>query len=185
MRCQFQELDSYLTEQYYRSNSSELFFYNLYLIFSGNVTSIIVLFRKDMELKRDFMHILVTLICFDILCIVFNLMIFGFPRLWESYEQKVWPYIIPTVLPLAQIALTGMISLKNVVGRPSYVQYNFQYNTITLHYTILSITSILQSIILRLSLPIILCQIHPKSINIFTYLFIFFRIYLQYLSIGY
>ena len=131
------------------------------------------------------MHILVTLICFDILCIVFNLMIFGFPRLWESYEQKVWPYIIPTVLPLAQIALTGMItiSIKNVVGRPSYVLYNFQCNTIT--YTIVSIISILQSIILRLSLPIILCQIHPKSINIFTYLFIFFRIYLQYLSIGY
>ena len=39
-------------------------------------------------------------------------MIFGFPRLWESYEQKVWPYIIPTVLPLAQIALTGMMSIN-------------------------------------------------------------------------
>ena len=64
-------------------------------------------------------------------------MIFGFPRLWESYEQKVWPYIIPTVLPLAQIALTGMISIKkNVVGRPSYVLYNFQCNTITLHHSI-------------------------------------------------
>ena len=137
-----------------------------------------------MELKRDFMHILVTLICFDILCIVFNLMIFGFPRLWESYEQKVWPYIIPTVLPLAQIALTGMISVKKMssVGHRKYCTI---FNIILLHYTILSITSILQSIILRLSLPIILCQIHPKSINIFTYLFIFFRIYLQYLSIGY
>ena len=55
------------------------------------------------------MHILVTLICFDMLCIVFNLMIFGFPRLWQSYEEQVWPYIIPTVLPLAQIALTGML----------------------------------------------------------------------------
>ena len=63
--------------------------------------------------------------------------------------------------------------------------YSTTFNIILLHYTILSITSILQSIILRLSLPIILCQIHPKSINIFTYLFIFFRIYLQYLSIGY
>jgi len=97
----------------------------------GNVTSIIVLFRKDMELKRDFMHILVTLICFDILCIVFNLMIFGFPRLWESYEQKVWPYIIPTVLPLAQIALTGSIysTLALAIERyisvchPHYVGY--------------------------------------------------------------
>ena len=44
---------------------------------------------------------------------------------------------------------------------------------------------VIHTFILRLSLPIILCQIHPKSINIFTYLFIFFRIYLQYLSIGY
>ena len=134
MRCQFQTLDSYfkVTEQYYRSNSSELFFYNLYLIFSGNVTSIIVLFRKDMELKRDFMHILVTLICFDILCIVFNLMIFGFPRLWESYEQKVWPYIIPTVLPLAQIALTGMISLKKM-SSVGHRMYCTTFNVILLH----------------------------------------------------
>ena len=111
MRCQFQTLDSYLSNRIVL----QVYYFSIiyvYLIFSGNVTSIIVLFRKDMELKRDFMHILVTLICFDILCIVFNLMIFGFPRLWESYEQKVWPYIIPTVLPLAQIALTGMITIS-------------------------------------------------------------------------
>ena len=69
--------------------------------------SILVLFRKDMDLKPNFMQILTTLITFDIFCIIFNWSIFGLPLMWETYFDHVFPYIVPYILPLAQIALTG------------------------------------------------------------------------------
>lgn len=69
--------------------------------------SIAVLFRKDMDLKPNFMQILTTLITFDILCIVFNLMLFCLPHISTAYFDNVFPYIVPYILPLAQIALTG------------------------------------------------------------------------------
>ena len=71
--------------------------------------AIAVLFRRDMDLKPTFMQILVTLITFDFLCIVFNLMVFCLPRMSDTYNKEVAPYIVPYILPMAQIALTGRI----------------------------------------------------------------------------
>ena len=71
--------------------------------------SIAILFRRDMDLKPTFMQILITLISFDILCIVFNLMLFCLPHVSMTYYQYVFPYIVPYILPMAQIALTGML----------------------------------------------------------------------------
>ena len=86
--------------------------------------SILVLFRKDMDLKPNFMQILTTLITFDIFCIIFNWSIFGLPLMWETYFDHVFPYIVPYILPLAQIALTGkhilwFFSLLHSVGKSS------------------------------------------------------------------
>ena len=74
---------------------------------AGNVLSIGVLYRRDMDLKAIFRQILITLVTFDLLCIVCNLLLFSLPQLSESYFNAVFPYIVPTVLPVAQIALTG------------------------------------------------------------------------------
>ena len=69
--------------------------------------AIAVLFRRDMDLKPTFMQILVTLITFDFLCIVLNLSLFCLPRMSSTYNTDVAPYIVPYILPMAQIALTG------------------------------------------------------------------------------
>lgn len=69
--------------------------------------SILVLLTHDMDLKRTFLLILVTLISFDLACVVFNLVLFCLPHLSADYFSSVFPYIVPTVLPMAQIALTG------------------------------------------------------------------------------
>ncbi len=78
-----------------------------YCSHAGNILSILVLVTHDMDLKRTFLHILVTLISFDLACIVFNLLLFCLPHLSRDYFTDVFPYIVPTVLPMAQIALTG------------------------------------------------------------------------------
>ena len=69
--------------------------------------AIAVLFRRDMDLKPTFMQILVTMMTFDFLCIFFNLLVFCLPVLSIEYKDGVAPYIIPYILPMAQIALTG------------------------------------------------------------------------------
>ena len=76
-------------------------------IFTGNAMAIAVLFRRDMDLKPTFMQILVTMMTFDFLCIFFNLLVFCLPVLSNEYKDGVAPYIIPYILPMAQIALTG------------------------------------------------------------------------------
>ena len=74
---------------------------------AGNVLSIMVLGRKDMDLKPVFRQILVTLVSFDIGCIIFNVLLFCLPHLSVHYRVQVFPYLVPVVLPFAQIALTG------------------------------------------------------------------------------
>ena len=78
----------------------------------GNFLSILILYRRDMDLKPIFRQILITLISFDIFCIIFNLLLFCLPHLSVNFFKYVFPYIVPYVLPLAQIALTGKLFFK-------------------------------------------------------------------------
>ena len=84
-------------------------------IFTGNAMAIAVLFRRDMDLKPTFMQILVTMMTFDFLCIFFNLLVFCLPVLSNEYKDGVAPYIIPYILPMAQIALTGNFFLLDII----------------------------------------------------------------------
>ena len=77
--------------------------------------AIAVLFRRDMDLKPTFMQILVTMMTFDFLCIFFNLLVFCLPVLSNEYKDGVAPYIIPYILPMAQIALTGNFFLLDII----------------------------------------------------------------------
>lgn len=87
----------------------------------GNAMAIAVLFRRDMDLKPTFMQILVTMMTFDFLCIFFNLLVFCLPVLSNEYKDGVAPYIIPYILPMAQIALTGSIYSTLAVAIERYV----------------------------------------------------------------
>ena len=102
-------LQAFFAKNSQKANTKKPFRFwpSYFSFFPGNVMSILVLFRKDMDLKPNFMQILVTLIAFDILCIIFNWSIFGLPLICSSYYDHVFPYIVPYILPLAQIALTG------------------------------------------------------------------------------
>ena len=71
-----------------------------------------MLYRRDMDLKPVFRQILITLISFDCFCVIFNLLVFCFPHLSIYYYDNIFPYAVPYILPLAQIALTGKKNLK-------------------------------------------------------------------------
>ena len=91
--------------------------------------SIAVLSRRDMDLKPMFRQILITLISFDIACIVFNVLLFSLPHLSPVYFNQVFPYIVPTVLPFAQIALTGSIYCTLAVAIERYLSVCHPHTT--------------------------------------------------------
>lgn len=63
----------YGTNIYNMVNVTPIFRLQTLFDFSGNFLSILILYQRDMDLKPMFRQILITLISFDIFCIIFNL----------------------------------------------------------------------------------------------------------------
>ncbi|CAB4065556.1 unnamed protein product [Lepeophtheirus salmonis] len=105
----------------------------------GNVVSIKVLSSKELEMLPTFRHLLKMLAGFDATFLVFALTLFCFSSLSEYYDNFVRPWLLPFLLPLLQIALTGSVWTTTAVSLERYLTVcqgyrptNIQY----LYYTI-------------------------------------------------
>lgn len=117
----------------------------------GNILSLVILFRNDLHLKPTFRQLLSMLFIYDSLCIVFGVSLFSLPYLSNSYNMKVHPYIVPWVLPLAQIANTASIYSTVVVAMERYVSVcrphtHLPYYTGTVTIVVVSLVSSLANI---------------------------------------
>ena len=79
------------------------------LLIAGNIATLCVLFTTDLGFKSSFNRLISNLCIFDTFCIVLNTTIFTFPLLSETYRHQILPALLPIVLPLAQISLTGSV----------------------------------------------------------------------------
>lgn len=75
----------------------------------GNVLSIIVLTRRELDLKGSFLNLLVTLCVFDMLFILAVNLFYTVPIHSSFYEQELIPYLTPMLLPAIHIVLTGSV----------------------------------------------------------------------------
>ena len=73
------------------------------------MVTILVIRRTQLDFKTSFLHLIYSLCVCDSVCIVFNIIIFSFPLLSETYRHQVLPHLIPLMLPLAQISLTSSV----------------------------------------------------------------------------
>ena len=93
----------------------------------GN-TMCIVMFAKLRD-QMKFHRLMILLFVYDNAYILFSILVFALPQLSDTYKARCLKYLVPTVLPLVQIALTGSvystlaISLERylVVCRPFYI----------------------------------------------------------------
>jgi hypothetical protein len=86
----------------------------------GNVLSILVLTKRDLDLKSSFANLICTLCLFDILFIVTVILFYSLPIHFEFYEEEIIPYFTPALLPLIHIALTGSVYAVVAVAAERY-----------------------------------------------------------------
>ena len=101
----------------------------------GNTLGIIVFAKLRDQIK--FHRLMILLFFYDNAYIIFSILIFALPQLSNTYKENYLKYIVPTALPLVQIALTGSvystlaISLERywVVCNPFYTASHKPWST--------------------------------------------------------
>ena len=86
----------------------------------GNVAAITVFARQ--HLQKNFHALMLSLAAFDLMYILASILLFSIPQFSNNYkESAVYYYILPWVLPLAQIGLTGSIYFTMAITVERYV----------------------------------------------------------------
>ncbi len=77
----------------------------------GNVTAIIVFARE--KLQKNFHALMLSLAAFDLAYILASILLFSIPQFSDDYmESGFYWHILPWVLPIAQIGITGKHDLN-------------------------------------------------------------------------
>ena len=67
----------------------------------GNLVTLLILFTSELDLSNSFSQMLTALLLSDSICIIMSLLLFSLP-----YLIALSPYMVPILLPIAQVALT-------------------------------------------------------------------------------
>jgi len=85
----------------------------------GNITCIIIFALKSSP--KSFHYLMLWLAIFDSLYIVSSLMLFGIPTVYSGIRGESWyAHLVPVLLPLAQVGLTGSIYLTVSISVERY-----------------------------------------------------------------
>ena len=84
---------------------------------SGNVLSVILLTKQELDLKKSFRNLLIMLCVFDLLFVICMNLFYTLPVHFRVYNDEMIPYLTPFLLPLIHITLTGSVySIMAVAG---------------------------------------------------------------------
>eukprot|EP00090_Calanus_glacialis_P041104 TRINITY_DN7219_c0_g1_i6.p1 TRINITY_DN7219_c0_g1~~TRINITY_DN7219_c0_g1_i6.p1 ORF type:complete len:353 (-),score=61.97 TRINITY_DN7219_c0_g1_i6:158-1171(-) len=85
----------------------------------GNLLCIIIFTQKIAQ--KSFHHLMLCLAIFDLLYILMSIMLFGLPTLYPYMRKFSWyAYLVPVMLPMAQVGLTGSIYLTVAISIERY-----------------------------------------------------------------
>ena len=86
----------------------------------GNVMAIVVFARHT--LQKNFHALMLSLSAFDLIYITASILIFSIPQFSDNYKDSgVYYYVLPWVLPMAQVGLTGSIYFTMAITVERYV----------------------------------------------------------------
>lgn len=86
----------------------------------GNVAAITVFSRQ--HLQKNFHALMLSLSLFDLIYIVAMILVFSIKEFSDDYSDSgVYFYLLPYVLPLAQIGMTGSIYFTMAITLERYV----------------------------------------------------------------
>eukprot|EP00094_Tigriopus_californicus_P009763 TCALIF_09412-PA protein Name:"Similar to FR FMRFamide receptor (Drosophila melanogaster)" AED:0.27 eAED:0.27 QI:370/0/0.5/0.5/0/0/2/0/357 len=85
----------------------------------GNILAILVFTQQ--RVQKNFHTLMVTLAVFDIEYILMNIAVFALPQFSSDYKSSgVYYYLLPWILPLAQVGLTGSIYFTMAIALERY-----------------------------------------------------------------
>lgn len=85
----------------------------------GNILAILVFARQ--RVQKNFHTLMVALAVFDIEYILMNIAVFALPQFSTEYKASgIYYYLLPWILPLAQVGLTGSIYFTMAIALERY-----------------------------------------------------------------
>lgn len=87
----------------------------------GNGLSILVLSKKEIQLRSSFTRILIALSVFDITFISASAALFSIRAMSDYYAEEIYPWTVPILLPVAQISLTASVYTTVVTCFDRYI----------------------------------------------------------------
>jgi len=75
----------------------------------GNIASILVLTNKEIDLKPSFVNILICLAFYDLMFEILAILMYSLPNISPEYHETIFPHLLPYLLPLIHITLTGSV----------------------------------------------------------------------------
>lgn len=86
----------------------------------GNGVSICVLHHKEVKLRKDFVDVLCSLACFDILFLICTFFLFSLGKWSYWYESVVFPILVPFLYPATNTFMTASIYMTVAVAVNRY-----------------------------------------------------------------
>lgn len=76
-------------------------------ILFNSLATVVLASANGVELSKIFTRILIALMTYDSVLLLGLFSIYSWPMLNANFQQEIYPWIVPYVLPVVQISLTG------------------------------------------------------------------------------
>jgi len=75
----------------------------------GNISTILLLMFRNTNMNQTFSNLIAWLAAIDSLFLVFICLSFSLPALSSSYKDETFPLLLPSLLPLSSVTLSGSV----------------------------------------------------------------------------
>ncbi|XP_059078481.1 FMRFamide receptor-like [Tigriopus californicus] len=89
-------------------------------VLANSLATVVLVLDKGVELSQIFTRILIALMTYDSVLLLGLFSIYSWPMLNVNFQREIYPWIVPYVLPVVQISLTGSVYMTMAISVERY-----------------------------------------------------------------